>query len=56
MMSYQYKFQNDDQTKIKGSVKYVSVDAAFIFLCITYGWLVVVFFSGYIYTFNQKDG
>lgn len=23
MMSYQYKFQDDDQTKIKGSVKYV---------------------------------
>lgn len=22
-MSYQYKFQDDDQTKIKGSVKYV---------------------------------
>lgn len=23
MLSYQYKFQDDDQTKIKGSVKYV---------------------------------
>lgn len=23
MMSYQYKFQDDDQTKIKGSIKYV---------------------------------
>lgn len=23
MMSYQYKFQDEDQTKIKGSVKYV---------------------------------
>ncbi len=23
MMSYQYKFQDEDQTKVKGSVKYV---------------------------------
>ncbi len=36
MMSYQYKFQDDDQTKIKCSVKYVSADAAFVFLCFAY--------------------
>lgn len=23
MMSYQYKFQDDEQTKVKGSIKYV---------------------------------
>lgn len=23
MMSYQYKFQDEDQTKVKGSIKYV---------------------------------
>ncbi len=56
MMSYQYKFQDDDQTKIKGSVKYVSADAAFVFLCFAYRWLVVVFVSGCICTFYQKNG
>lgn len=25
MMSYQYKFQDEEQTKVKGSVKYVSL-------------------------------
>lgn len=27
MMSYQYKFQDEDQTKVKGSVKYVCLQA-----------------------------
>lgn len=31
MMSYQYKFQDDDQTKIKGSVKYV-VKVQYVFV------------------------
>ena len=28
MMSYQYKFQDEDQTKVKGSLKYVRAQSS----------------------------